>query len=52
MLVRDGLGHEDICVKLGIRCERGRQIVRKLVLCEELHVKHLQSVRREDAGTG
>jgi hypothetical protein len=53
MAVHDGLGHEDICVRLGIKSAEGRREVRRLVLSglddyrqlarqTMFHVKHLQ----------
>lgn len=38
-LAAEGLGWEDICHRLGIRCEHGRKIVREMTL---FHVKHVQ----------
>lgn len=44
-LAAKGLGWEDICVQLNIRCPEGRALVRKLTL---FHVKHRQLIHEED----
>ena len=44
-LAAKGLGWEDICHKLNIRCHRGRTIVREMTL---FHVKHRQLIEDSD----
>ena len=44
-LAAKGLGWEDICARLNIRCPDGRKLVRKLRL---FHVKHKQLIDEED----